>query len=209
MKTFFNRLLCLLFVSIFFLNGCKPTSSAPAAATSSSYPAAKYYGNRWNNEYVRMTSDQRPSGTYTLNLRPPGTNAFVMPVCKKVISEFGMRNGRKHEGIDITLKHEEPVYCAFDGMVRVAMDHRSFGKYVVVRHENGLETLYSHLNSIAVKQNQRIRAGTKIGGGGKTGNATTEHLHFEIRFMGEPINPRLIIDFEKCKLQSNTVTLKF
>jgi len=204
-----ERLLSLLLFILFVLYSCKTTKTDATSATKSAYPASKYYGNRWNNEYVRMNSDPKPSGTYTLNMRPPGTNAFVMPVCKKVVSEYGMRSGRMHEGIDITLKKEDPVYCAFDGIVRIAKEHRSLGKYVVVRHENGLETLYSHLNSISVKVDQRIKAGTRIGGGGKTGNATGEHLHFEIRFMGEPINPRQIIDFEKCKLKSNTVTLKF
>ena len=177
----------------------KPTTNVTAP---SSYPATQYYGNRWNNEYVRITSDPKPTGTTTLDL-----TEFSMPVCGKVLSEFGPRNGRMHEGIDLKLTHEQPVYCAFDGMVRMAKEHRSYGKMVTVRHDNGLETVYSHLNSIAVKINQRIKAGDRVGGGGKTGNATGEHLHLEIRFMGEPFNPRLVIDIENCRLNSNKLTI--
>ncbi len=182
----------------------KPTASA---TTSSNYPAREYYGDRWNTEHVRINSDPAPSGTVTLNLLPAETSNFVMPFCGKILSEFGPRSGRMHTGIDIKLEKEDPVYCAFDGMVRLAKDYGSYGKVVVVRHANGLETLYSHLNSIAVKLNQRVRAGDRIGGGGKTGHAQGEHLHFETRFKGEPFNPRLVVDFEKCRLKSETLAL--
>ena len=216
MNTVCFRVLYLLIVSLFFFSSCKASrnvsSSPPTAASASlsgkvAFPASEYYGERWNNDYVRLNSDPKPSGRVTLNLTPAGSTGFVMPVCGNILSEFGMRGGRMHEGIDVKLAHEQPVYSAFDGMVRVAKDHASYGKYVVIRHDNGLETVYSHLNSIAVKLNQRVNAGTRIGGGGKTGNATSEHLHLEIRFMGEPMNPRLIIDFEKCNLKSRTITI--
>ena len=130
-----------------------------------------------------------------------------MPVCGNVLSEFGPRSGSMHTGIDVKVKMEEPIYCAFDGMVRMAKNYGSYGKVVVVRHDNGLETLYAHLNSIAVKLNQRVKAGARIGGGGKTGNAQGEHLHFEIRFKGEPFNPRLVVDFDKCRIKSETLAL--
>ena len=224
-------LVCLLpILSILFLSGCKTSrkttsrkstdkvsvvfdagdKSATSSNTSSSssvplsgYPASEYYGSRWNTEHVRINSDPKPSGTTTLNL----ASSFVMPVCGKVLSEFGPRNGRMHTGIDLKVEKEDPIYCAFDGMVRIAKDYGSYGKVVVVRHDNGLETLYSHLNSIAVKLNQRVKAGNRIGGGGKTGNAQGEHLHFEIRFKGEPFNPRLAVDFENCRLKSEMLVL--
>ena len=182
-------------------------STVPAVAASSVYPAGEFYGNRWNTQYVRLNSDPRPTGVVTLDLAPRGSTGFAMPVCGNVLSEFGMRNGRMHEGIDLRLTREQPVYSAFDGMVRVARDHGSYGNVVAIRHDNGLETVYSHLNSIAVRVNQRVTAGERIGGGGRTGNATTDHLHLEIRFMGEPLNPRLIIDFENCILKSEIITL--
>ncbi len=181
----------------------KTAAPATPAAASSRYPAWEYYGDRWNTEHVRINSDPKPTGTVTLSL----TSTFVMPFCGKILSEFGPRSGRMHTGIDIKLEKEDPVYCVFDGMVRLAKDYGSYGKVVVVRHDNGLETLYSHLNSIAVKLNQRVRAGDRIGGGGKTGNAQGEHLHFETRFKGEPFNPRLAIDFERCRLKSEMLAL--
>ena len=213
-------------ILIFFLSGCKTSRKAESTdrisvtfdtgertdkssetkvpvTTSSGYPAREYYGDRWNTEHVRINSDPKPSGTVTLQL----TSAFVMPVCGKVLSEFGMRNGRMHTGIDLKVEKEDPIYCAFDGMVRMAKDYGNYGKVVVVRHDNGLETLYAHLNSIAVKLNQRIRAGDRIGGGGKTGNAQSEHLHFEMRFMGEPFNPRNAVDFQQCRLKTEKLVL--
>ena len=204
--------MCFMLLSAFILSGCK-TSRTMSSETSSfsrtvsGYPAREYYGDRWNTEHVRINSDPKPSGTVTLNLTPAGTSGFVMPVCGNVLSEFGPRSGRMHTGIDIKLKKEEPVYCAFDGMVRMAKNYGTYGNVVVVRHDNGLETLYAHLNSIAVKLNQRVKAGARIGGGGKTGNAQGEHLHFETRFKGEPFNPRLVVDFEKCRIRSETLAL--
>ena len=206
-----SALMCIILFAL-FISSCKASrnvSSTTSASSGGAFPASEFYGSRWNNDYVRINSDPRPEGTVTLNLHPAGSAGFVMPVCGNILSEFGMRNGRMHTGIDVKLTHEQPVYSAFDGMVRIAKDHNSYGKYVVIRHDNGLETLYSHLNSIAVRLNQRVNAGDKIGGGGKTGNATGEHLHFEIRFMGEPMNPRLIVDFENCRLVKNTITLNF
>jgi len=201
-----------MLMSLLFLPGCKSSRKASSETSSSSktsiaYPAREYYGDRWNTEHVRINSDPKPTGSVTLNLTPTGTSGFVMPVCGIVLSEFGLRSGRMHTGIDIKVKKEEPIYCAFDGMVRMAKNYGSYGKVVVVRHDNGLETLYAHLNTISVKLNQRVKAGARIGGGGKTGNAQGEHLHFEIRFKGEPFNPRLVVDFERCRIISRTLAL--
>ena len=198
--------MCLIFTASFLWTSCKFSSSS-SVKSSSFYPAREHYGDRWNTEHVRINSDPKPSGTVVLNLTSSGTAGFVMPVCGKVLSEYGTRNGKKHTGIDLKLEKGEPVHCAFNGMVRLAKDYGSYGKTVVVRHDNGLETLYSHLNSIAVKPNQRVKAGDRIGSGGKTGNATGIHLHFETRFKGEPFNPRLVVDFQKCHLKSETLTL--
>ncbi len=173
------------------------------AATKSTYPASEYYGNNWNNQHIRLNADPKPKGTTTLSIN----ERFVMPVCGNVLSEFGPRSGSMHTGIDLKLQMNDPVYCAFDGMVRMAQEYGDYGKMVVVRHENGLETLYSHLNTISVKVNQRLKAGDRIGGGGKTGRATGTHLHFETRFKGEPFNPRLVVNVENCTLKAGTLAL--
>ena len=212
-KPCFFRIVYLMLVLGLLVLGCKisrkgtASKSASPVKTSSSYPAREYYGNSWNTEHIRTNNDHKSSGMVSLNLIPAGTGGFVMPVCGKVLSEFGARSGRTHTGIDLKLEKESPVRCAFDGMVRMAKVYGNYGKVVVIRHDNGLETVYSHLNSTAVKLNQRVKAGDRIGGGGKTGNATTEHLHFEIRFKGEAINPRLVVDFEKCRLKSDVLRI--
>ena len=203
------RIFYMVFVSVFFISSCKASRNVANPSTTSSFPAAEFYGDSWNTRYVRLNSDPRPSGAVTLDLVPAETSGFVMPVCGRVMSEFGRRNGRMHSGIDISMTLEQPVYSAFDGMVRIAGEFGDYGKMVVIRHHNGLETLYSHLNSIAVTLNQQVKAGDRIGGGGRTGNATGVHLHFEVRFMGEPLNPRLIIDFENCTLKSETMIVDF
>jgi murein DD-endopeptidase MepM/ murein hydrolase activator NlpD len=180
----------------------KPNNPAGAGAKTPAYPAVKYYGNDWNTEHVRVSSSL-PSESVTLLLG----GKFVMPVCGKVNSEFGPRNGSMHTGIDLKIALNDPVYCAFDGMVRMAKEYGAYGNVVVVRHENGLETLYGHLSAISVKVNQQVKAGARLGSGGKTGRATGVHLHFETRFKGEPFNPRLAIDFENCRIKSSTLAL--
>jgi murein DD-endopeptidase MepM/ murein hydrolase activator NlpD len=192
----------LFFVSVTMIFSCKSVN----ISTTDARPASKYYGTRWNTEHIRISGDPAPKGTTKLKLTT-NRNGFVMPFCGRVTSEFGMRNGRMHTGIDIKLSREEPVYATFSGVVRMSKDYGSYGKIVVIRHDNGLETVYSHLNSLSVRVNQRVKAGEKVGGGGRTGNATAEHLHFETRFMGEPFNPRLIIDFQKCELKSKKIKL--
>ena len=197
-----------MFVLALLLLSCNSSrNGASSTSNSSGYPAREYYGDTWNTEHIRTNSDSKPAGKVSLNLMPEGTSGFVMPFCGKLLSEFGVRSGRTHTGVDIKLEKESPVHCAFDGMVRIAKVYGNYGKTVVVRHDNGLETVYSHLNSISVKLNQRVKAGDRIGGGGKTGNASTYHLHFEIRFKGEPFNPRMVVDYEKCRLKTNVLTL--
>jgi murein DD-endopeptidase MepM/ murein hydrolase activator NlpD len=152
--------------------------------------------DKWDTLNVRTrrsdTSDVAESGTIVLN--NPNENPFVYPYKGKVISPYGYRGRRIHTGIDIKLNHNDTVLCAFDGVVRMARKYGGYGNAVVVRHFNGLETLYGHLAKIEVKVNDLVRAGDLIGLGGRTGRASTDHLHFETRFQGEPFNPERIVD---------------
>ena len=182
------------------------TPVAKAASSSARYPAQEYYGDSWNTDHIRPPSSSKPENV-TLNVLPYPEENFVMPFCGKILSEFGPRSGSLHTGIDIKLEMNDPVNSAFDGVVRLAKDYSGYGKVVVVRHANGLETVYGHLNTIAVKVNQRVKAGERLGGGGRSGRASGTHLHFETRFQGEPFNPRLVVDFERCKLGAQTLTL--
>lgn len=124
---------------------------------------------------------------------------YVAPVRGKVTSSYGWRPrfGRMHKGIDLNLNVGDTVVAAFDGRVRITkFEGRGYGYYVVIRHDNGLETVYGHLSRFLVKPNQFVKAGQPIALGGNTGRSTGPHLHFETRFMGLAINPAAIIDFE-------------
>ena len=124
-----------------------------------------------------------------------------------ITSNFGWRKERKHNGVDIDLRTGDPVLTAFDGKVRIAGNHGAYGNVVIVRHYNGLETLYAHLQRIKVKPGQEIAAGQVIGLGGNTGRSTGSHLHFEVRFKGKPLNPKHIINFSGKELLHNAVVL--
>ena len=122
---------------------------------------------------------------------------YCHPIKGDVTSNFGYRKGKYHYGIDLRLKVGDPIYSAFDGVVRISQYSPSYGNVMVVRHENGLETLYAHLSKRLYKPGQPVKAGQKLGLGGNTGRSTGPHLHFECRYLGEPINPSKIIDFNK------------
>ena len=121
-----------------------------------------------------------------------------MPHNGMITSPYGYRQRfkRMHKGVDIGIKMNDTIYAAFDGKVRLtAYEGKGYGNYVIIRHPNGLETVYGHLNKHLVKPDDVVRAGDPIGLGGSTGRSTGPHLHFETRFMGYAINPSAIFDF--------------
>lgn len=118
-------------------------------------------------------------------------------------SGFGYRWRRWHYGTDLDLDTGDPVYSAFDGIVRVrSYDRYGWGYYVLVRHKNGLETLYGHLSKYMVEVGQEVKAGDIIGKGGSTGRSTGSHLHYEMRYKGLPFDPELVYDFSQYKILS-------
>lgn len=123
-------------------------------------------------------------------------------------SNFGYRWGRWHNGTDLDLDTGDTVRTTFDGMVRiVGFDGRGYGKYVLVRHYNGLETLYGHLSSQSVETGQMLKAGDAIGLGGSTGRSTGSHLHYENRYEGNPFDARNIFDWNNKQIKSETFLL--
>lgn len=122
---------------------------------------------------------------------------FAMPTTSKVVtSQYGKRWGRMHKGIDIKVYIGDTIVAAFDGKVRVVKyEANGYGNYVVIRHNNGLETVYGHLSKHLVVENQRVKAGQPIGLGGNTGRSTGSHLHFETRLCGVALNPTLLFNF--------------
>lgn len=129
----------------------------------------------------------------------------AMPICGKITSPFGHRHRRMHYGVDLKLQEGDPVHAAFDGMVRISRYHPQFGNVVVVRHPNGLETLYGHLSARNVETGEAVEAGEVIGLGGNTGRSTGSHLHFETRYLGHPIDPQLLFDLSEGTLRSTTL----
>ena len=163
-------------------------------AEQSAYPAYSLYPN-WTNDRVRAYANAQVPDSFRIDL----TN-FCMPTTHTVItSKCGPRWRRMHEGLDVKVYIGDTIRAAFDGKIRmVKYDRRGYGKYVVIRHDNGLETIYGHLSKQIVAEEQYVRAGDPIGLGGNTGRSTGSHLHFETRFLGQALNPADIIDFESC-----------
>lgn len=125
---------------------------------------------------------------------------FVMPVNGRLTSNYGYRPKfrRMHRGVDLSLKTGDTVRSAMSGRVRiVANEPNGYGKYVVVRHDNGVETVYGHFSKHIVKKGDYVAAGQAIGLGGSTGRSTGPHLHFEFRYLGLALNPSLIFNFSK------------
>ncbi len=144
----------------------------------------------WDNIYAHKAVPMPE--TYTIDLR-----GFCMPTTSRAItSNFGYRWRRQHKGLDIKVYVGDTIRAAFSGKVRVVKyEAKGYGKYIVIRHNNGLETIYGHLSKQLVKENQMVKAGDAIGLGGNTGRSTGSHLHFETRLCGTALNPALMFDF--------------
>ena len=152
-------------------------------------PATDLYDD-WDNIFAHRQTEVPDS--FRIDLRD-----FCMPTPSRVItSNFGPRWGRRHQGLDIKVYIGDTIRAAFSGKVRmVKYEAKGYGKYVVIRHDNGLETIYGHMSKQLVKENQDVRAGEPIGLGGNTGRSTGSHLHFETRLCGMALNPALMFDF--------------
>jgi murein DD-endopeptidase MepM/ murein hydrolase activator NlpD len=132
---------------------------------------------------------------------------YAHSVCGKINSEFGYRRNRFHYGIDVDLNTGDNVLASFEGMVRIAKYDPTYGRVIVIRHQNGLETLYAHLSKLKVQIGDYVQAGEIIALGGNSGRSTGPHLHFEVRYLGEPINPHDIIDFDNGQLKIDKLAL--
>ncbi|PZX56970.1 murein DD-endopeptidase MepM/ murein hydrolase activator NlpD [Algoriphagus ratkowskyi] len=118
-----------------------------------------------------------------------------------VTSPYGYRWRRWHYGTDLDLNTGDPVYSGFDGIVRIkSFDRYGYGFYIVVRHKNGLETLYGHLSKQLVDIGQEVKAGELIALGGNTGKSTGSHLHYELRYRGLPFDAEKVYDFSDNKI---------
>lgn len=163
-------------------------------AEQAAYSAYSLYPN-WSHDRVHAYGkDVQVPDTFRIDL-----TGFYMPTTHtKITSKCGPRWRGMHNGLDIKVYIGDTIRAAFDGKVRmVKYERRGYGKYVVIRHDNGLETIYGHLSKQIVREDEYVKAGDPIGLGGNTGRSTGSHLHFEIRFLGEVINPEFMFDFPK------------
>lgn len=123
-----------------------------------------------------------------------GTFSWPTPVTARPSSHYGPRRRRFHYGLDLAQPTGEPIYAAFDGVVRISKRNRSYGNLVIIHHANGLETYYAHMSKRQVSVGQHVKSGQQIGLCGNTGRSFGSHLHFEIRYKGNAINPEDVID---------------
>ena len=179
-----------------------------AANRNGQMPAVLWYGNNFSDARVRLKELPMDSLPDEINIKLLRKGEqFAFPVKNPRTSPYGWRWERPHRGVDIGLKTGEPIHCAFDGVVRIAKPMGGYGNLVVVRHYNGLETVYGHLSKINVKTHQEIKAGEVLGLGGSTGHSTGPHLHFEVRFQYEAFDPEWILDFATYTLRTQRLHL--
>jgi murein DD-endopeptidase MepM/ murein hydrolase activator NlpD len=161
--------------------------------TSSIHPYKKDFSAMPDSVELELTTDY--------------SSDFVMPYNGMLTSRFGYRWGRGHYGVDIDLETGDSVVAAFDGLVRIAKYNNGYGNVVIIRHSNGLETVYGHMSKLLVDAGTEILAGEVIGLGGNTGHSFGSHLHFECRYLGKALNPEDIVDFSSKELKSDILVL--
>ena len=128
---------------------------------------------------------------------------YCCPLLGKVISKYGKRGGRTHTGVDVKLKRGDTVRAALSGVVKMAQTYSGYGKLVILTHPEGYETYYAHLSKCLVSKGDTVYASQVVGLGGRTGRATTDHLHFEVRKNGSALNPEQYFAFANGDLKKS------
>ena len=146
------------------------------------------------------------TNTFRLDLEKIEEKAWAYPLPDaRVISPYG--GARRHSGVDLKTKPNDEIYAAFDGVVVASGPYYGYGNCIRIKHAYGLETLYSHQSKNMVKKGDKVKAGQVIGLTGRTGRATTEHLHFEVSFGGRRLDPAIVFDHSNHKLKAATLHL--
>jgi len=182
---------------------------AESDTTIISFPSNDLYAS-WDTimAHPYRFSDCFKADSVEIDFINPGEHCFVMPFRGPVTSEFGWRKRRPHYGTDIDLETGDSVVAAFDGMIRIAKVCSGYGNCIIIRHNNGLETVYAHLSKIDVEVGQVVKAGESIGLGGNTGRSTGSHLYWEIRYLGQALDATDIVDFKSGELKDNCFVLR-
>lgn len=167
-------------------------------------PEMDIYTEGWDSNLVNPYNPANVPDTKVIDV-----SKFYIPCPGRVTSPYGYRPRfrRMHKGIDLKLQTGDTVYAAFSGRVRLTnYERRGYGYYIILRHENELETVYGHLSKFLVEDGQDVKVGQPIALGGNTGRSFGAHLHFETRYMGYAINPAAIFDFENKTTHTDTYT---
>ena len=170
-------------------------------------PEGDIFTEGWNSQSVNPFNAASVPNSKVLDV-----SKFHMPTKRSyVTSPYGWRArfGRMHKGVDLKVQVGDTIYATFDGRVRLTRNEgykKGYGLYVVLRHNNQMETVYGHLSKFLVKPDQYVKAGDPIALGGNTGRSTGPHLHFETRYMGYAINPQAIFDFANHTTHTDTYT---
>jgi murein DD-endopeptidase MepM/ murein hydrolase activator NlpD len=167
--------------------------NSPTEEVFELFPAMDLY-TAWDDDHVDPLIGKGP--VHIPDTMDIDVSHFYPPIKGAITSPYGWRHRRMHKGTDIKLYTGDTVYAAFTGRVRIKkFDRRGYGYYLVLRHSNGLETVYGHLSRFLANQDDLVKAGDPIALGGSTGRSTGPHLHFEMRFMGIALDPATIINF--------------
>jgi murein DD-endopeptidase MepM/ murein hydrolase activator NlpD len=138
---------------------------------------------------AQVTNQLQGSGPVPAGPIRQGSGAYIWPVNGPVVSPFGQRWGRLHAGIDIAVPAGTPIRAAGSGRVAMAGWMGGYGQYTCIQHGGGVATCYAHQSSIGVGSGASVKQGQVIGSVGCTGHCFGDHLHFEVRVGGTPVDP--------------------
>jgi murein DD-endopeptidase MepM/ murein hydrolase activator NlpD len=160
-------------------------------------PAYGLYQNHWDTLFIRSIKLDIPffDNQIKINLVQERNTPFAFPISSTILTNYIKNRGRQHSGVDFDVHKNEPVVSCFDGVVRIAKKYIEYGNTVVIRHYNGLETVYAQLDNVWVKTEQIVKAGELIGYVNNTNENKRNVLHFEIRFFNDFFNAEKVINF--------------
>lgn len=210
MKFIFTFLSSLFFVAIAqngFASSKEDSTINGQPVEVTFYDTSSIFTENWKVNVTFAYADQSYSAKQLVDLTD-SIHGYSFPIERTVTSPFGKRGHSFHKGIDIPAPTGNKIYAAFDGKVRYATyNNGGFGRLIIIRHVNGLETFYAHLSKLKVKANQIVKAGELIGLSGSTGRSYSPHLHFEVRYHDKPINPENVFDTESFCLRNDSAML--
>ncbi len=195
------------YLPIYKINSQRISATINSEMESAENDFSKVYEENWNNLVFNSYWKNKLKKPFKLYFKD---TIFSSPVEHKMVvtSRYGWRRGRPHQGIDIDLRTGDNVKALLGGKVRYVRRHGGHGRTIVIRHDNGLETVYAHLSGYLVKENDIVEKGQIIGKGGISGNARGSHLHLEVRYRGKSIHPEYLFDFsEITKIRSKEIAV--